>query len=52
MQLAAELQIVGRVGEDQVDGAGRQALHEVDAVADENAIQIVPARLSPSIGGR
>ncbi len=35
-QLAAELEVVGRVGEDQVDGCGRQPLHPCDAVADQH----------------
>ena len=40
-QVAAQLKIVGRVGEDHVDGSFRQGLHQFDAVADEHAINFI-----------
>ena len=44
-QLAAELEIIGRVGEDHVDGGFGQALHQFDAVADEHAIKFIHRHL-------
>jgi hypothetical protein len=38
MQIAAQLQVVGRVGEDHVDAFFRQAAHNVYAFARENLI--------------
>ena len=39
VQLAAELQIVGRVGEDEVDAAGRQAVERGDAIALDDGVE-------------
>jgi hypothetical protein len=44
-QLAAELQVIGRIGEDQVDRPRRQPRHYLDAVADQH---LVLRRLSKS----
>ena len=38
-QAAFELEIVRRIGENQVDAAGRQATHVVDAVADQDLVE-------------
>ena len=38
LQIVGELEIVGRIGEHQIDGAGRQLRHLGDAVADEDAM--------------
>jgi hypothetical protein len=32
-----ELQIIGRVGEDEIDGSGRQLCHLGNAIADDDA---------------
>ena len=37
-QRSFELQVVGRIGEDEVDGSRRQPVHLGDAVADENGV--------------
>ena len=37
LQIAGELQIVGRIGEDEVHGIRRQLRHLGGAVADQNA---------------
>ncbi len=37
-QVAGELEIVGRIGEHQIDGTRRQLGHLGDAVADQNAV--------------
>ena len=37
-QVAAQLEIVGRIGEDHVHRAGRQAVHHGDAIADQDAV--------------
>ena len=37
LQVAGELEIVGRVGEDEIDGSRRQLRHLGDAVADQDA---------------
>ena len=37
-QIATQLQIVGRIGKDQIDTAGRQAVHHFDAVTHQDAI--------------
>ena len=36
-QIAAELEIVGRIGEHEVDGAGRHSAKRLDAIALNNA---------------
>ena len=46
VQFAAQLHIVGRVGEDQVGAAGGQRLHALHAVAFENLIQFQRAHKS------
>ena len=38
LQIAGELEIVRRIGKDEVDGSRRQLRHLGDAVADENAV--------------
>src|SRR5439155_13300475 len=40
MQVAGELQIIGRIGEDQIDGSLRQPGHDGQAIADDHAIDI------------
>ena len=37
LEVAGKLQIVRRVGEDQIDRGGRQFRHFGDAIADENS---------------
>ena len=37
LEIARKLQIVRRIGEDQIDRAGRQLRHFRDAIADENS---------------
>ena len=37
-EIAGELEIVRRIGEDDVDGRRRQLRHRGDAVADKNAV--------------
>jgi len=37
LQIALELQIVGRIGEHQIDRAGRQFRHLGDAIADDDS---------------
>ena len=44
MQLAVELQIVGRVGEDEIDRFCRQPLERGDAIALEDGIEPIWAR--------
>ena len=38
-KITAKLKIVGRVGEDQINGFLRQAVHHFDAVANQNLIK-------------
>src|SRR5260221_13018988 len=38
LQIACELKIVRRIGEDEIDGGSRQLLHSGDAVADRKAV--------------
>ena len=40
LQIARELEIVGRVGEDEIDGSRRQLRHPGDAIADKNAMRL------------
>ena len=35
---ARELEVVGRVGEDEVHAAGRQAVHRLDAIPEKNLV--------------
>ena len=37
-QVAGELEIIWRIGENQIDGTRRQFRHLGDAVADQNAV--------------
>ena len=39
VQLAPELEVVGRVGEDQVDALGRKLGHALEAVAGEDDVE-------------
>ena len=48
-QFAAQLHIVGRVGEDQVGAALRQRVHALDAVAFDHLIQFQHAMTPPEI---
>jgi len=41
MQVASKLQIIRRIGEDQVDRALRQPGHDGQAIADDDAIDLV-----------
>jgi hypothetical protein len=45
VQITLQLQVVGRVCKDQIDRAGRQAVHHFDAIAIDNRIEW--ERLSP-----
>src|SRR5262249_8934043 len=38
-ELALELEVVGRIGEDEIDAAFRQSLHHLDAIALDDAIE-------------
>ena len=38
LQIVGELEIVGRIGEHQIDGTRRQLCHLGDAVADQDAM--------------
>src|SRR4029077_17581307 len=38
-QLVVELEIVRRVGEDEIDACRRQALQRLDAIADDDSVQ-------------
>ena len=40
LEIACELEIVRRVGEDEIDGGRRQLRHFGDAVADQNAMRL------------
>ena len=44
-QVAAQLKIVRRVGEDHVDGSFGQAAHQFDAVPHQDSIQVIPVHL-------
>ena len=48
-QIAAQLQIVGRVGEDQIGAAFRQRVHARDAVAFDDLIQFQHAMPRPKL---
>ncbi len=39
-QVAAQLQVVGRIGENQVDGSVRQRLQHVDALTDMDGVEL------------
>ncbi len=39
VQIAAQLQVIGRIREDKIDGFGRKTVHHLDAIAIENRIQ-------------
>ena len=39
MQVAAQLQVIGRVGKNQVDAAFGQRIHDLDAIARQNPVQ-------------
>ena len=39
MQFALELQIVGRIGKDQIDRRFGKRLHDLDAIARKNTVQ-------------
>mmetsp|Transcript_23240 Transcript_23240/g.39979 ORF Transcript_23240/g.39979 Transcript_23240/m.39979 type:complete len:225 (+) Transcript_23240:1414-2088(+) len=39
MQIAFQLQVIGRIGKDQINRAGRQAVHHINAVARNNLVQ-------------
>jgi hypothetical protein len=38
VKLPFQLQVIGRVGEDHVDGGFRQSPHQLDAIAAQNAV--------------
>jgi hypothetical protein len=48
VQIALELQVVGRIGEDQVDRRLGQRAHHLDAIARKIGIQRQRPRLRPS----
>ena len=46
VEIAAELEVVGRIGEDHVDAGVRQAAHRLDAVACQDLAQRQAGRQS------
>ena len=44
VQFVGKLQIVGRVGEDEIDGAGRQLRQLFEAIADQDHIALTRAQ--------
>ncbi len=46
-QFIGDLQIVGGIGEDQIDACLRQTPHLLDAIADDNLVERQPCRSRP-----
>jgi hypothetical protein len=47
VEVAGELQIVGRIGEDEIDALRRQFLQGADAIAGQDAIRLEELRNDP-----
>ncbi|MPL60869.1 hypothetical protein SDC9_06431 [bioreactor metagenome] len=52
VQLATQLQVIGRIGEDEVDACLGQAVHHLDAVACKNLVERQQRLLRPHGGFR